>query len=85
MTYLMQPTILRLSSALAVASRQRWTAQLPKLCKGLEKIGMMGSEMCVPMSHHLETASAYRVDNFGTLVRVGDLELLLQKDGRLLV
>lgn len=37
------------------------------------------------MRHHLEPARANSVDDLGALLNVGDLELLLEEDGRLLV
>jgi hypothetical protein len=39
----------------------------------------------IPMRHHLEAAIADGVDNLGTLLDIGHLQLLLQKDRRLLV
>jgi hypothetical protein len=37
------------------------------------------------MGHHLETTSAYSVNNLAPFFCIGDLELLLKKNGRLLV
>lgn len=39
----------------------------------------------VPVSHHLETACAYSVDDLAALLRISNFEFLLQKNGRLLV
>jgi hypothetical protein len=38
-----------------------------------------------PVGHHLKTTGTDRVDDFGTLFDVGNLELLLQEDRGLLV
>lgn len=37
------------------------------------------------MCHHLKTTSTDSVEDFGAFLKVGDLELLLKKDGSLLV
>lgn len=37
------------------------------------------------MSHHLEAPGTDSIDDLGSFFEVGNLELLLEKDGRLLV
>lgn len=38
-----------------------------------------------PVGHHFKAASAYGIDNFGTFLDIGDLELLLKENRSLLV
>lgn len=81
----MQATILRRSSALEAASRQRWTAQLPKLPSELDVDKEMEIHEHEPMGHHLETTSTDSVHDLTALFSVRNLQLLLQEDGGLLV
>ena len=37
------------------------------------------------MSHHFKSAGAYSIDDLASFVNVGDLQLLLEKNGSLLV
>lgn len=80
----MHETIMRLSSAEVAASRQRWTAQLPKLHEWSVDI-VSQKVMNQPMGHHLEATIADGLDDFASFFSVGDLELLLEEDGCLLV
>src|SRR5712672_1318656 len=41
--------------------------------------------MKLPVSHHLKSLSTYSVNDLGTFIRIGNLEFLLEKYGRLLV
>jgi hypothetical protein len=41
--------------------------------------------MNLPVSHHLESPGANSINDLGAFTRVGNLELLLKKYGRLLV
>jgi hypothetical protein len=46
---------------------------------------MPHTEMKLPVSHHLKSLGAYGIDDLSALTRVGNLEFLLKKNGRLLV
>jgi len=80
----MHDTILRLSSAVDAASRHLCTAQLPKLTNVSQKRNVYVL-IVLPMGHHFEPTSAYSVNNLAPFFGIGDLELLLEENGRLLV
>jgi hypothetical protein len=87
-TYLMQETIFRLSSTVDAASRHLWTAQLPNLYLRKRKSVFIMYQMnksLIPMCHHFESTCADSVHDLGSLVKVSNLEFLLEKNRRLLV
>ena len=83
-TDLMHDTILRLSSAVDAASKHRCTAQLPKLTERNQNNNVK-SLLVLPVGHHFKATSAYSVNNFASFFDIGNLELLLKKNRRLLV
>jgi hypothetical protein len=81
----MQLTIFKRSAGVVAASRQRCTAQLPNLFVRVSFHADRWERRDRPVRHHLEAARADGVNDLPAVLGVGDLELLLEEDGRLLV
>lgn len=85
LSHLIQATILRLSSGLDAASRQRWTAQFPNLVKGSGQPETSHVRVALPMGHHFIAASADSVYNLDTFLRIRYFKFLLEEDRCLLI